>query len=99
MRKNCQSYPECLFVRIQAKKTDFNKIALFTAFTKHLDSCLWSIARRCNSRTENILGSCKDDKAGMWLQADYPNHPGPSGKTIVETAYDENLRKSKGMHR
>ena len=76
------------------QKTDFNKIALFTAFTKHLDCCLWSIARRCNSRTENILQSCKDDKAGMWLQADYPNYPGPSGKTIVETAYDENQRKS-----
>ena len=41
-----------------------------------------------------VLQSCKDDKAGMWLQADYPNYPGPSGKTIVETAYDENLRKS-----
>ena len=79
------------------QKTDFNKIALFTAFTKHLDSCLWSIARRCNSQTENVLQSCKDDKAGMWLQADYPNHPGPSGKTIVETAYDENLRKSGGI--
>jgi len=79
------------------KKTDFNKIALFTAFTKHLDSCLWSIARRCNSRTENVLQSCKDDKAGMWLQADYPNYPGPSGKTIVETAYDENQRKSEGI--
>ena len=95
--ENLVNHAQKACLSTSGQKTDFNKIALVTAYSKHLDSCLWTIARRCNSRMENILESCKDDDAGMWLPTDYPNYPGTRGKTIVEVAYDENLRKSEGM--
>ena len=70
---------------------DFVKLDMHSALTKNLGSCLWTVARKCNSQLEDTIQFCKNaNKTVRFLQADYPNYPGPNGKTNVETAFEEN---------
>ena len=53
--------------------------------------CIRDRARKCNSQLEDTIQFCKNaNKPVRFLQADYPNYPGPNGKTNVETAFEEN---------
>ena len=81
-----------------ALPTHFNKLAIFSNLGKNLDSCLWTLARNCNSKLEDAVQKCKNGRSEdgraviNFLQSDYPNYPGPLGKTNVEIAYEENLK-------
>ena len=51
------------------------------------------MARPCNSQVEKSVEECKKSRNIVnFLQQDYPNHPGPGGKTSVEIAFEENMK-------
>ena len=51
------------------------------------------MARQCNQQVKNGIDSCRRNGRDVinFLQTDYPNHPGPGLKTVVEIAHEENL--------
>ena len=83
--RSCQVHPEAEFV----------KLAIFGthAWLKNSPTkCLSTLARKCNQQVKNSIDVCRSSGRGNinFLQVDYPNHPGPGLKTVVEIAYDEN---------
>ena len=83
--KSCQVHPEAEFV----------KLAIFGthAWLKNSPTkCLSTLARKCNQQVKNSIDICKNNgRANVnFLQVDYPNHPGPGLKTVVEIAHEEN---------
>ena len=83
--KACQVHPEAEFV----------KLAIFGthAWLKNSPTkCLSKLARKCNQQVKNSIDICKNNgRANVnFLQVDYPNHPGPGLKTVVEIAHEEN---------
>ena len=83
--KSCQVHPEA----------DFVKLAIFGthAWLKNSPTkCLSTLARKCNQQVKNSIDICKSNgRANVnFLQVDYPNHPGPGLKTVVEIAYEDN---------
>ena len=83
--KVCRVHPEAEFV----------KLAIFGthAWLKNSPTkCLSTLARKCNQQVKNSIDICKSNgRANVnFLQVDYPNHPGPGLKTVVEIAHEEN---------
>ena len=82
----------------RSEKADFNKLAIFSNAGKNIGTCLWTMARKCNSQLERTIDMCKS-AGGIpvinFLQSDYPNYPGPNRKTNVQLAYEQNLANSK----
>ena len=74
----------------RAQVTDFTKIDMYSTLAKNIGSCLWTVARKCNSQVMAALNSCQFRNNVRFLQADYPNHPGKNGKTNVEVALEQN---------
>ena len=90
MGETCNVHPEVEFV----------KLPVFGTHAKLKNSpfkCLSKLARQCNPQIKNAIDSCRDNGRNIinFLQADYPNHPGSGLKTIVEIAYEENMKNLK----
>ena len=75
-----------------APKADFTKIGMFSNLAKNLGSCLWSVARKCNSQLENAIQKCELHSSSpiKILLEDYPNYPGPNRKSNVDVAFERN---------
>jgi hypothetical protein len=70
----------------------FVKLAVFGPYT--FGTCLWDLARTCNSRLTHAVNLCKSNFPVInFIQSDYPNYPGPKGGlTSVEVALLENQK-------
>jgi len=60
------------------------------------------MARECNSRAAEAVDVCQnglneDNKVVNFVMMDYPNYPGPGGKTIVEIADRVNTQRAKKL--
>ena len=95
----CEKLPEKIEEACkQSKKADFTKLAIFSSAGKNFGTCLWTMARKCNSQLEKTIDKCQktgEKRVINFLQSDYPNYPGPNRKTNVELAYEQNLANSK----
>ena len=60
----------------------------------HMLSC--GLKAFITQEVANSIDTCKSNGRTNinFLQVDYPNHPGPGLKTVVEIAHEENLKKS-----
>ena len=79
-------------------QAEFVKLAIFGTWGGLKNTqCLSKIARQCNQQVKNAIDICKRNGRHVinFLQTDYPNHPGPGLKTVVEIAHEENLDFSK----
>ena len=81
-----------------SSKSDFVKLSVFATFLWNW-SPLDVMARACNSRAEDALTVCqqgldKDKKVVNFVMTDFPNFPGPGGKTIVEIAEQINTQRA-----
>ena len=75
-------------------QAEFVKLAIFgTQGGLKNTECISKIARQCNQQVKNAIDSCRRNGRHVinFLQTDYPNHPGPGLKTVVEIAHEENL--------
>ena len=84
VRESCLKHPN----------THLARLAIYGSHKSNaITNCLSTLARPCNSQVQHALDVCKLSRNKVnFLQLDYPNYPGPGGKTVVEIAYEENMR-------
>ena len=81
-----------------ANETDLVKLSVFGTF-------LWNwtplevLARTCNPRIENAFNRCQNglnvaSKYVNFILIDFPNYPGPGGKTILQLTDYVNTRRA-----
>jgi hypothetical protein len=80
--------------------TDLVKLSVFATFVWNWMP-LETMARECNPRAEETLRQCHNGlipgHVVNFVLTDYPNYPGPGGKTIVELADTINTQRAKSF--